>query len=130
MKHTSKALLDLMRKEAEEDRPSIDELIQQMEYKLNKKIALLENTIRCQMLVLSMSDVFTPKHLWPYFATASFMAIAERKGLLQMPASPLFKKGGFHHKFTKDEASGEFIMKHPPKKNKAVYPEPIRLHLF
>lgn len=128
MKHTSKALLDLMRKEAEEDRPSIEEMIQQMEYKLNRKIALLENTIRFQMNVLHIS-LFTPPLQILVHLQALSQANHERRMILQMPASPIFKKGGFHHKFTKDEASGEFIMKHPPK-NETLYPEPIRLHLF
>lgn len=131
MKQTSKRLIEIMKKESEEDRPSIDEMIQQMEYNLNKRLALLENTIRCQLLVLRMSDVFTPKHLWPYFATASFMAMAERKGILTMPASPIFKKGGYHHKFTVcEEAGGEVILKHPPK-DKTVYTDaPVSLHRF
>lgn len=126
LKTSTKRLMELMQKEAEENRPSIDELIEQMDYKLNKGLALLENTIRFQINLLHIS-AFTSVNLMRFHVVASGQSIIERKMILQMPASPLFKKGGYHHKFTVDEETGEFVVKNPKP---IVYPKPVNFHTF
>lgn len=117
----------MMKREANEDRPSIDELIQQMDYKLNKRIALLENTIRLQILTLSCSPVFLPKHLIFHFTLAVVETVKERQNIKRMPASPIFRKGGTHHKFTVEQIDGEevILVKHP-KRDKSIFPDPPR----
>lgn len=130
MKNTSKALIEMMKREATEDRPSIDELIQQMDYKLNKRLALLENTIRLQILTLSCSPVFLPKHLMFHFTLAVVETVKERENIMRMPASPIFRKGGTHHKFTVEQIDGEevILVKHP-KRDKSIFPDPPRFNL-
>lgn len=130
MMNTSKRLIEIMKAEASEDRPSVDEMIQQMEFKLNKKIALLENLIRIQVIILHCST-FTPVNKLPFWLLASYNAIAERKGISMMPASPIFEKGGTHHKFKVEEIDGEqLIMVKHPKRDKSIHPDPINIGFF
>lgn len=129
MKNTSKKLIEMMKAEATEERPSIDEMIQQMDYKLNKRLALLENTIRSQMLFLSYSPVFLPVHLRFPVLLAMVETIKERQNIKRMPASPIFRKGGTHHKFTVEQIDGEevILVKHP-KRDKSIFPDPPRFN--
>lgn len=122
MKHTSKAFIEIMKKEVEEDRQSIDELIEQMEFKLNKRLALLENTMRFQYLFLRVSNFSSASQRISILTMMIPQSITDRMGIIKMPPSPLFKKGGEHHKYTLDECSGEFIMKHPVK-DERIYPK-------
>lgn len=114
----------MMKAEANEDRPSIDELIQQMDYKLNKRLALLENTIRFQVLSLAYSPVFLPVHLRFPVLLALVETVRERQNIKRMPASPIFRKGGTHHKFTVEQIDGEevILVKHP-KRDKSIFPD-------